>query len=178
VQIKNLPRCTRRDALERRRSTTPFIECGTKLSSPTTSSSGHSRLGHILPYARFGSKASFSPSVDDFRSTPNNGYHQTGSVGPVRARSGLMQRSKQQAPACAWPRSRRYQPHAIARRPPTAARTQRRPTDCRSGSMPVRFIDSPRSRPAIPADTARHKSRQRRMAAYIARQRYRSVACR
>jgi hypothetical protein len=30
----------------------------------------------------------------DFRSTPNNGHHRTGSVGPVGATNGLMHRSK------------------------------------------------------------------------------------
>jgi hypothetical protein len=42
-----------------------------------------------------GSFATFSPWSGHFRSTPNNGHHQTGPVGPVRAISGLMRRSKQ-----------------------------------------------------------------------------------
>jgi hypothetical protein len=41
-----------------------------------------------------GSFASFRPSADHFRSTPINGHHLTGPVGPFRATTGLMHRSK------------------------------------------------------------------------------------
>jgi hypothetical protein len=37
---------------------------------------------------RNGSKAPFQVSASHFRSTPINGHHQTGAVGPVGARSG------------------------------------------------------------------------------------------
>jgi hypothetical protein len=38
---------------------------------------------------RFGSKTVMTAPKRYFRSTPNNGHHQTGPLGPVRAMNGL-----------------------------------------------------------------------------------------
>jgi len=49
---------------------------------------------HLLFFASFpgalrsGSKASVCRSASHFRSTPINGHHQTGPIGPVRANIG------------------------------------------------------------------------------------------
>ena len=50
------------------------------------------------PHVRSGSKAVITDLKCDFRSTPNNGHHQTGPIGPFGAKAELMHRGSTRSP--------------------------------------------------------------------------------